>query len=313
MIAKAVKPCSLAGFALPATASPTRRLIMKRALVAWWALGLLACLAAAGCGGSSDDTEPPRVGDDDDYSPPPMADDDSDDDDNDTSPTLELNWVPIPAGTFSMGCSENDDLCDDAEYPAHDVTLDAFEMTDTEITQEQYEIVAGTNPSYFTPANGYDECPDCPVEQVAAQAARQFCEAAGGYLPTEAQVEYAARGGTTTRWHCGDDEACLAEIAWYGDNADGQTHPVAQKTPNDYGLYDMAGNVWEMTQDWFDESYYSYSPEENPTGPASGTFLTIRGGSWNDGANQQRVSYRGVNMPDNANYFIGFRCARAAQ
>ena len=117
-----------------------------------------------------------------------------------------LKWISIPGGTFQMGCSPNDDNCSSDESPVHQVTISAFEMLETEVTEGQYEAERGENPSYNYGAGGGI---DNPVESVDWSEAKAFCEAIGGRLPTEAEWEYAARGGTTTRYYCGDDSSCL--------------------------------------------------------------------------------------------------------
>ncbi|MBN2358146.1 MAG: formylglycine-generating enzyme family protein [Deltaproteobacteria bacterium] len=221
-----------------------------------------------------------------------------------------LTWVPIPGGTYDMGCSPNDTDCYSNENPRHAVTISAFELTATEITQQQYQDVIGSNPSYHT------DCPTCPVEQVNWQQASDFCAAIGGRLPTEAEWEYATRAGTTTMYYCGDYFACLAGIAWYYDNSDTgsgrQTHPVGGKTANDFGLFDMLGNVFEWNADWFDGNYYSSSPSQDPTGPATGTYRVVRGGSFGSGdfGVGLRASGRYLSAPGVTDSVTGFRCAR---
>lgn len=167
----------------------------------------------------------------------------------------ELVWVPIPAGTFTMGCLPGDTACDGpnglyGETPRVEVTLAAFEMNATEVTQYQYWRVTGEQPSF------HPTCGDCPIEYMPNhyEDAKAFCEAVGGRLPSEAEWEYAARAGSTTLYICGDDVACLEDVAWHGHNsvaATGLRHPqpVALKAPNAWGLYDMAGNVQEWTED----------------------------------------------------------------
>ena len=150
------------------------------------------------------------------------------------------------------------------------------------VTQEQWEAVMGNNPSHF-------KGPKNPVEQVSWDDCQQFLEQAqregrprGGkfQLPTEAQWEYACRAGSTTRYCFGDDESELGEYAWYDANSGSKTHPVGEKKPNAWGLYDMHGNVWEWCQDWYDGGYYANSPTDDPTGPATGSDRVFRGGGW---------------------------------
>ena len=220
---------------------------------------------------------------------------------------LGLKWVPIPEGTFEMGCSPNN-TCPNNEMPAHSVTVSSFEMLETEVTQEQYFEVTGSNPSH------HSDCPTCPVESVNWNEAKAFCEAVGGRFPTEAEWEYAARGGTTTKYYCGDDDSdCLNDIAWYFANSDDETHPVGTRDPNDHGLYDMLGNVWEWTADWYGSDYYEISPAKNPQGPNSGSERVKRGGCFrNDGP--LRVSARDYADPLYviSTNGLGFRCVKDA-
>jgi len=167
-----------------------------------------------------------------------------------------MQFVSIPAGNFMMGCSEGDRECYAEEKPEHRVSITRpFEMGKFQVTQAQYEAVRTVNPSY-------SQGPNLPVEGVSWEDAQKFCEALNGKrdgylyrLPTEAEWEYAARAG---------DSSCrygpLVEIAWFHDNSGGKTHPVGQKKPNGFGLYDTLGNVWEWVQDWYDITYYTRSP-----------------------------------------------------
>jgi formylglycine-generating enzyme required for sulfatase activity len=217
--------------------------------------------------------------------------------------------VLIPGGTFTMGCSPNDDHCWNQELPAHAVTLSSFEMCETEVTEAQYATVMGDD--RFCNWNGGGG-PDTPAECVFFAKASTFCEAIGGRLPTEAEWEYAARAGTTTRFYCGDDPACLDDIAWYDEDPSGVKHPVGTKAPNGFGLYDMLGNVSEWTADWFSASYYDSSPRTNPEGPEAGLGKVIRGGSVlsSIGWKSLRVSFRFHLVPGGVGPEHGFRCAR---
>jgi formylglycine-generating enzyme required for sulfatase activity len=183
---------------------------------------------------------------------------------------IENKWVPIPGGTFQMGCSTGDYECDEDEFPRHSVTLSGFEMLETEVTQAQFEAVMKWDPSCNYGGGGGA---DSPVECVDWFRAKDYCEAIGGRLPTEAEWEYAARGGTTTKYYCGDAPECLNDIAWYDENSSVIKQPVRKKWPNAYGLYDMLGNVMEWTNDWYYSDYYYFSPSSNPQGPESSDTL----------------------------------------
>ena len=129
-------------------------------------------------------------------------------------------------------------------------------------------------------------------------------------LPTEAEWEYAARAGTTSRYSFGDDAGRLGQYAWYGDES-GSTHPVGQKQPNPWGLYDICGNVTEWVQDWMEEIYYARSPANDPPGPSGGRYRVHRGGSWADVANLMQSAARNGQVPEWNNHAIGFRLARS--
>ena len=221
----------------------------------------------------------------------------------------------ISAGTFTMGSPSDESGRYSSEGPQHTVTLtQSFYMQQTEVTQAQWEAVMASNPSYFS------GCPTCPVESVSWNDVQDFIEAMnargeGTYsLPTEAQWEYGARAGTTSAFYnggitqlsCGYDPN-LNVIGWYCYNAESKTHPVAQKTPNAWGLYDMSGNVWEWCQDWYDSSYYSSSPSVDPTGPSTGTDRVDRGGGWNSWVQSCRAANRSSFSPGNRFNLIGFR------
>ena len=196
-----------------------------------------------------------------------------------------------------------------AEKPAHPVTLTTpFYMGKFTVTQEQYQVFIGANPSQF-------KGKDIPVETVSWDDAQAFCKKLTEQtkqtirLPTEAEWEYACRAGTTTTYHSGDSEADLARAAWYNGNSKNTTHPVGQKEPNSFGLYDMHGNVWQWCQDQWDENYYSKSPAENPQGPdqSAGAVRLLRGGSWSNDPVYCRSAYRYWYAPINRSYGLGFR------
>lgn len=226
---------------------------------------------------------------------------------------LELVW--IEPGTFTMGSPPDEGGRDKAEGVQRRVTFSkGFWIGKTEVTQRQYEGVIGTNPSHFKNVG-----PDAPVEEVSWDDAMEYCakltereRAAGrlpeGYaftLPTEAQWEYACRAGTTEMY-----PGYLDAMAWYDQNSDGTTHRVAQKQPNKWGLYDMAGNVIEWCRDWYGD--YARTDETDPTGPSHGHFRMARGGSWRTGAVVCRSAARAGGSQGRRDYTIGFRVALSA-
>ncbi len=184
--------------------------------------------------------------------------------------TMEL--VYIKPGKFIMGGERTTDgRFDCVEVPKHEVTLTrGYYLGKYEVTQAQYEAVMGNNPSRSSKG------PDFPVDNISEQDAREFCQKLAGMtgqaarLPTEAEWEYAARAGTDTTWSFGDDASKLGEYAWYAGNSDGKSHPVGQKKPNPWGLYDMYGNVYERISDVYNRNYYALGPKTDPTGPSQG-------------------------------------------
>ena len=228
--------------------------------------------------------------------------------------SLGQEFKLIPAGTFTMG-SPSDEPVRATGETQHQVTLtQPFYMMTTEVTQAQWEAVVGRNPSYFS------GCPTCPVEQVSWNYVQGFItemnkRGEGTYgLPTEAQWEYAYRAGSTTAFYNGGItemgggyDPNLDAIGWYIYNSGSETHPVAQKTPNAWGLYDMSGNVWELCQDWYSDNYYVSSPSTDPTGPSSGSNRVFRGGGWFDFAWNCRAASRNYSFPGRRGYDVGFR------
>jgi formylglycine-generating enzyme required for sulfatase activity len=230
-----------------------------------------------------------------------------------------IEMLLVPPDTFTMGCSPYDagiyaNDCDLDEDPTHEVTLTkAFYLGKTEVTQKQWQDKMGNNPSGFDNAS---DSPSRPVDKVSWDDVADFNTATGLRFPTEAEWEYACRGGTTTAIHSTPERPNgsnkveqLDSIAWYG-NSFGHTHAVAGKAANAFGMYDMSGNVYEWCNDFYESSYYSNSPPTNPLGPSSGTYRVTRGGSWSNISFACRSSYRGGDAPDYRNNRIGFRAAR---
>ena len=223
---------------------------------------------------------------------------------------VTFKMVKVEGGTFTMGATkEQGKNAYDEERPAHQVTLSDYYIGQTEVTQELWTAVMGSNPSEFKGDN-------LPVEKVSWDDCQAFIEKLnrllsnelGGKrfaLPTEAQWEFAARGGNKSKGYKYAGSNNLDDVAWFWDNRGEQTHPVAQKQPNELGLYDMSGNVWEWCKDWYGR--YSRNAQTNPQGPASGTNRVYRGGSWLNSAEYCRVSNRNFNKQNNRQSDLGFR------
>jgi len=226
--------------------------------------------------------------------------------------TFEM--VPVAGGTFTMGCtSEQGSDCWGGEEPAHDVTLSGYYIGKYEVTQGLWKAVMGSNnnPSYFTRSD------NLPVERVSWNQVKVFIDSLNRKtgktyrLPTEAEWEYAARGGNNSKGYKYSGSDNIDNVAWYVDNnTEYGTKPVGTKSPNELGIYDMSGNVWEWVSDWYGP--YSSDAQTNPTGPTTtGTYRVIRGGSWYDydGGGYCRVSSRSIKSPDFSFNDLGFRLA----
>ena len=244
-----------------------------------------------------------------------------------------VEMISLPGGTFTMGTADgNAD-----EGPPHSVTVSPFLMDKFEVTHEMFVKAQLPDPSHW------QDNPRGPVERVRWRDAKAYCNersrmeglkpcydektpewdcdySADGYrLPTEAEWEYAARAGTQTPYEFGSPDK-LRQYAWFGENADRQTHPVGSKKPNAWGLCDMYGNVSEWCEDVYSSSYYKDSPPKDPTGPPSpghDVKRVMRGGSWTAGADACRVTFRQGQRTGNtdacfATDFCGFRCVRRA-
>jgi formylglycine-generating enzyme len=257
--------------------------------------------------------------------------DDGNESSSDRSPTPEepegydYTAKLIPAGTFTMGCtSEQDSYCDESTSLAHEVTISQdFYMMESEVAQQLYQRVMGSNPSSFQGLNR-------PVEKVSWFDAVKFANTlssieglekcysvdgntvswlnlscTGWRLPTDAEWEYAARGGESHEY-AGSDS--VDEVAWYVENSNNQTHDVCGKQANGYGLCDMSGNVWEWVWDYYGE--YSRDSVVNPTGISSASFRVVRGGCWSSDAYYLRFALRNYNAPTYRTVRIGFRLSR---
>ena len=218
---------------------------------------------------------------------------------------LSITMIYVEGGSFDMG---SDDGYSD-ERPVHRVTLSDFYIGETVVTQELWIAIMGSNPSCFIGANK-------PVEQVSWDDCQIFItklnELTGKKfrLPTEAEWEYAARGGNKSKGYKYAGSNRFGAVAWHYDNSNDKTHPVKKKQANELGLYDMSGNVWEWCQDLYDGSYYRVSPLINPTGPIiASSRRVIRGGSWGNDAGCCRVSYRHSETLLGFSHIIGLRLA----
>ena len=241
----------------------------------------------------------------------------------------EIEMVAVPAGWFEMGSANPDE----PDQKLHKVYVSAFFMDKCPVTQEAYEKLAGKNPSLW-------QGPRNPVEQIRWRDAAAFCNArsqaeglrpaydpntwacdfdADGYrLPAEAEYEYAIRAGSTTDDGAGNSTQELKRHAWFKANSPSGTHPVGEKPPNNWGLCDMVGNVWEWCNDWYSQDYYVHSPERDPRGPATGQNRVVRGGCWNSKPDDCRPAYRYYEMPaytdtcfaKDLHGQIGFRCVK---
>lgn len=221
---------------------------------------------------------------------------------------FEGKLVFVKGGSFRMG-----DLLGDGnreEKPVHPVTVSDFYIGKFEVTQSQWESIMGSNPSHFK------DCPDCPVERVSWMDVNEFLEKLNDItdknyrLPTEAEWEYAAKGGNKSKGYRYSGKNNVNFAAWYSGNSGNKTNPVGQKEPNELGIYDMSGNVWEWVSDWF--GYFTDTPKDNPVGPENGDFKIVKGGSWFGYIGGNRVSCRGSDEPVNKRSYIGFRVAISA-
>lgn len=214
------------------------------------------------------------------------------------NPKDGLRYVWIPPGNFVSGCSLEDTECLEDELPRRHITLTrGFWLGQTEVTQTAFQKIMGFNPSVFNASANF------PVDSVEWVEADAYCAAIGGRLPTAAEWEYAARAGTS-----GERYGRLDDIAWYGDNSGFSVHPVAQKKPNAFGLYDMLGNVVEWTDTWY--SVQLNTEDINPKGPSEAEYKELRGGGWWDHPEIVRASYRVRIETTDLDDSVGFRCAQ---
>ncbi len=236
----------------------------------------------------------------------------------------------VEGGTFQMGCTAETNNCYGDETPVHRVQVRDFRISPYEVTCNQYcaflnqsaissrgtigermyvdimdsDALIRYSGGKFIPNPGKG---DHPMTEVTWYGAQAFCEWLGGRLPTEAEWEYAARGGAQQPdyKYSGSDQ--LKDVGWFNGNSGQQTHPVGQKAPNELGLYDMSGNVWEWCYDWYGFDYYGNSPVSQPMGPNKGSAKVIRGGAWNMDPWNCRISNRYNRSPKITYKYYGFR------
>lgn len=217
---------------------------------------------------------------------------------------ISFKMIPVEGGTFTMGATSEMTEPLFGEESTHQVTLSSYYIGETEVTQALWKAVMGSNPSRF-------KGDDLPIEQVSWDDCQTFISKLNALtgkrfrLPTEAEWEFAARGGNQSRHTQYSGSSRIDDVAWYVINSGEETHPVKTKQPNELGIYDMTGNVCEWCQDWFG-NYSSYA-QTNPTGASSGSFRVLRGGCWYYSPRYCRSSCRGSTTPENSSYFLGLR------
>ena len=220
---------------------------------------------------------------------------------------VSFEMVRVDGGTFRMGAtSEQEDEADSDEKPVHSVTLSSYYIGKTEVTQALWQAVMGSNPSNFKGA-------DLPVECVSWDDCQEFIRKLNSMtgqnfrLPTEAEWEFACRGGNNSRGYKYSGSNYIDDVAWYAGNSGIETQPVAAKSPNELGIYDMSGNVYEWCADWY--GGYRCGAQTNPKGPYGGSFRVYRGGCWRDGARCCRSSNRCRDYPTSRIIILGLRLA----
>jgi len=224
---------------------------------------------------------------------------------------LDSNFIFVEGGAFEMGLPDTSTIeGSEIEKPRHTINLKSFYILKTLVTQALWYSVMDSNPSF------HKNCFTCPVENVSWNDAETFIKKLnalkkGHYrLPTEAEYEYAARGGKKSKGFDYSGSNDENKVAWYANNSKDQSHPVGEKKPNELGLVDMSGDVWEWCSDWFNMYYYKVSPSDNPQGPAQGEKKVLRGGTWMSLDEGCLVISRGALMPASKDKFTGFRIVR---
>ena len=221
---------------------------------------------------------------------------------------VSFDMISVEGGTFTMGASNQDSDASYEERPAHEAILSTFYIGKYEVTQELWQAVMGNNPSPDSCKGekvpvvdvSWDDCDDF-IKELNKLTGKKF------RLPTEAEWEFAARGGKNGKGYkyAGNDN--IEAVAWYCGNSGGHPHPVGQKQHNELSLYDMSGNVWEWCQDWYGS--YSSNSQTNPTGASSGSYRVNRGGGWGNDARGCRSSRRSYITPSYGDNYLGLRLA----
>ena len=225
---------------------------------------------------------------------------------------VTFTMIPVKGGTFKMGATSEQQDSDSDEKPVHSVTLSDYYIGETEVTQALWQAVMGSNPSHFKGKNkpvemvSYDDC-KAFINKLNTLLANQLPAGRKFRLPTEAEWEYAARGGNQSNGYRHSGSNTLGDVAWYCDNSRSKTHPVKQKQPNELGIYDMSGNVWEWCSDWY--GIYPSSAQTNPTGPSLGSDRVLRGNCFSNFEQNFRVALRHCNIPGNRKGTCGLRLA----
>lgn len=284
------------------------RIILYYQSFAWRLLAALVCLYMMGCGrGQSSSTQSKPFS-------KPYAES--------YTNGIGMKFALIPAGEFQMGSQMSvDELAQRFkaekrflvhEQPPHAVKISSpFYIGVTEVTQAEWHAVMGNRP-WAGQGEGAGSDPKCAASYITFADANEFCRRLSKLdglkyrLPTEAEWEYAARGGSSALFFFGDDPAMLGEYGWYSDNAKG-VQPVGKLKPNGYGLYDTCGNVFEWCSDWYSAQYYSFSPPVDPTGPGTGQDKIVRGGSWFNSARFCRSAFRSDTTTEKFASDVGFR------
>lgn len=229
---------------------------------------------------------------------------------------VSFTMIPVKAGTFTMGATAEQQNPFDDEKPTHQVTLtNDYYMGETEVTQALWHAVTGYSPTSSGSSWSLDEGKgdDYPAYYISYEDVQSFLTKLNSLtgenfrMPTEAEWEYAARGGNKSKGYQYSGSNTLGEVAWYSENSNSQTHAVKTKLANELGLYDMSGNVWEWCSDW--KGSYNSSSQTDPVGASSGSYRVLRGGCWSSISGRCRIACRSYTTPSKRNYDLGFRLA----